>query len=190
MNKDLNTRVKEIRKQLKLSQKDFAASLSIQQGSLSDIERGRIGVSTKVSESLIEVFNMNPVWFRTGVGDIFNEKKRNKVKESTPFVFKLYDDLKSERPELHGLTQTLAALGSDLNDLDRFYRKYLHSSTSDLLLLDSSNYLDYKKKAIKHLEQYLKFKAIIPVAGSIRNFIEKDAPQLDDKKILSNPDQD
>ena len=67
-----NQRLKQVREALKMKQKEFAERLSIKQGTLSDIERGRISVSAKISDALIQNFDVNAGWLHTGVGDIFN----------------------------------------------------------------------------------------------------------------------
>ena len=48
-------KIKNIRKALSLDQIDFAELLEMKQGSISDIERGRIGISEKVKSKLIEI---------------------------------------------------------------------------------------------------------------------------------------
>lgn len=77
VNRNLNGRLKQVRVLLNLSQKDFSEGLSIKQGSLSDIERGRIGVSPKVAEAVCQKFEVNPVWLHTGEGETFIGKNYN-----------------------------------------------------------------------------------------------------------------
>lgn len=71
MTETINERLKSIRIELRMNQRDFANKIGIKQGSLSDIERGRIGVSTKVVEKLLKSLNVNPGWLHDGKGDIF-----------------------------------------------------------------------------------------------------------------------
>ena len=68
----MNERLKELRKALGLKQGDFAASLSISQGHLSDIENGRKEVSERVISISALKFNANEDWLRTGEGNMFN----------------------------------------------------------------------------------------------------------------------
>src|SRR3546814_18721296 len=51
-----NQKVKKIRAKVKLSQPLFALALNMKQGSISDIERGRTGVSNKLKKELEKVF--------------------------------------------------------------------------------------------------------------------------------------
>src|SRR4051795_9802006 len=53
-----NTRFKELRTRLKLSQVELATQLGVTQGTITDIERGRIGVSKKVAKQLQEKFGL------------------------------------------------------------------------------------------------------------------------------------
>lgn len=53
-----NTEFKTFRQNLKLTQTELAAKLSVSQGTITDIERGRIGVSKKVIAKIKETFNI------------------------------------------------------------------------------------------------------------------------------------
>lgn len=67
---ELNDRVKYIRKERGLTQKDFAESLGIKQATLSDIERCKIGVSTNLVSKIIKTYDVNPEWLMTGQNGI------------------------------------------------------------------------------------------------------------------------
>jgi transcriptional regulator with XRE-family HTH domain len=53
-----NTHFRELRKKLKLSQVELARQIDVSQGTITDIERGRIGVSKKVAKRLQEKFGL------------------------------------------------------------------------------------------------------------------------------------
>lgn len=53
-----NTHFKELRKRLKLSQVELAKQIDVSQGTVTDIERGRIGVSKRVAKRLQEKFGL------------------------------------------------------------------------------------------------------------------------------------
>ena len=59
---EIAQRVKAIRKDRQLTQRQFAEILGITQPTLSDIERGRIGVSAKIIKRLSEKFNIPSDW--------------------------------------------------------------------------------------------------------------------------------
>ena len=63
-----NWRLKEIRKNLGFTQKQFADSLGLKQGSYSDIERGKVGISGVLLKFLITKYRVNPLWLYEGTG--------------------------------------------------------------------------------------------------------------------------
>ena len=69
------------------TQKEFAESLNIQQGSLSDILRERIGISTAIKDRLFLKFNVNINWLEEGVGEPFLKKGPvvSEAKEGVPY---------------------------------------------------------------------------------------------------------
>ncbi len=65
-----NQRLKILREILNLSQGEFSIAIGRKQGSVSDIERGRNSVDG-ILELLKLKFNVNPVWLKTGEGEMF-----------------------------------------------------------------------------------------------------------------------
>ncbi len=66
------SRVKLIRKELKLTQEQLAQRLGIGKAALSMIETGKSGLSTRNKNILVQDLNVNPDWLETGVGNMFN----------------------------------------------------------------------------------------------------------------------
>lgn len=66
-----NERLKNLREDLKLSQTLFAQTLGIKAGSLSDIERGRIGISASLLKELANKYKVNPTWILLGIGSTY-----------------------------------------------------------------------------------------------------------------------
>lgn len=66
-----NERLKEIRKSLDLTQREFSDALDIKQGSYSDVERGKAGISAVLLKNLIRRFRINPLWLCEGEGEMF-----------------------------------------------------------------------------------------------------------------------
>jgi len=63
-------RLGEFRKEKGLSQKQMAQLLECSQPNLSKIEKGDLGISTSLRESLIKAFpDINPNWLFTGAGN-------------------------------------------------------------------------------------------------------------------------
>lgn len=67
----VNSRVKEIRKELKLTQAQFSHQLETQQSYYSEIERGNREVNSRIIQSLIVIFNISSDWLLTGKGEQF-----------------------------------------------------------------------------------------------------------------------
>jgi transcriptional regulator with XRE-family HTH domain len=70
-----NERLKEIRKSLELTQREFSDALDIKQGSYSDVERGKAGISAVLLKNLIRRFRINPLWLCEGEGEMFIDKQ-------------------------------------------------------------------------------------------------------------------
>ncbi|MGB1041504.1 MAG: helix-turn-helix domain-containing protein [Flavobacteriales bacterium] len=98
-------RLKNIRVYFKLNQKDFADSLGMKQGSYSDIERGRVGLSITLLQKIVKIYNVSADWILTGEADMFREntdkKTTNKVvKERETNIENLYQQIKDLRQHL------------------------------------------------------------------------------------------
>ncbi|MCK8487059.1 helix-turn-helix domain-containing protein [Paenibacillus sp. MBLB2552] len=64
--KDIGYRIKCIRKENNLNQTQFAKSIGISQGNLSEIEMGNINPSAETLISLRQQYNVNLNWLLTG----------------------------------------------------------------------------------------------------------------------------
>ncbi|MFD2288811.1 DNA-binding protein [Pedobacter petrophilus] len=69
------------------TQRDFAAALNIKDGSLSDILRGRVGISNGFKDRLSFKFDVNIEWLETGVGEPLLNKGPfiSESKEGVPY---------------------------------------------------------------------------------------------------------
>ena len=79
----MNTRIKELRSFLKLTQDDFSLNIGLKRSSLSDIERGNAPITERTIIAICSKFNVNEEWLRTGEGEMFNtiEKSYNEFFE-------------------------------------------------------------------------------------------------------------
>ena len=84
----MNKRIKEIRKSLKLSQKEFGEQLGVSRDVIANIEYGRVEPQPLFVKHLCSTFNVNPIWLETGEGEIFLIKEKN-LKEA----IELFDQL-------------------------------------------------------------------------------------------------
>lgn len=69
----MNTRIKKIRKSLRLTQKDFGAKIGMKPSSISDIETGRNNLSEQTIKLICKEYQINEVWLRTGEGEMYSE---------------------------------------------------------------------------------------------------------------------
>jgi transcriptional regulator with XRE-family HTH domain len=67
-----NQRIKILRETMNLNQREFALKLGMQPGSLSDVERGKVGVSNKIKQKLKTEFYVNLNWLEKGEGDVID----------------------------------------------------------------------------------------------------------------------
>jgi len=65
------TRLKQLRKILKINQTNFAKQLGITQTAYSMIENGNNPLSDRYIKVICSAFNVNENWLRTGNGDMF-----------------------------------------------------------------------------------------------------------------------
>ncbi|MDY0201565.1 MAG: helix-turn-helix transcriptional regulator [Bacteroidales bacterium] len=96
-----NERLKIVRQHFRLTQKSFSQELDIKQGSYSDVERGKAGVSVQLLKNLIKRYRVNPLWLCEGEGQMFFELDSDTAKGKVT-----NDDvntIKAEREELKQL---------------------------------------------------------------------------------------
>ncbi|WP_368260665.1 helix-turn-helix domain-containing protein [Eubacterium callanderi] len=67
----MNDKVKELRKHLNLTQKEFGERIGLKPNSISDIENEKNSLTDIVLKSICKEFNVNEEWLRTGKGEMF-----------------------------------------------------------------------------------------------------------------------
>ena len=76
-------RLKQIRKYLKLSQKNFAKEIGMSQSGSGQIEIGDRPISDRLIKSICMAFNVNENWLRTGEGEMIIEIKDDFLDQMT-----------------------------------------------------------------------------------------------------------
>lgn len=76
-------RLKQIRKYLKLSQKNFAKEIGMSQSGYAQIEIGDRPISDRLIKSICMAFNVNENWLRTGEGEMIIEIKDDFLDQMT-----------------------------------------------------------------------------------------------------------
>lgn len=84
----MNTRIRELRKALGLSQKEFADKIGLKQNAISYMEKKDATVTEQNVKAICSQFCANEHWLRTGDGDMFIESDR-KQRE----FFEIFDEL-------------------------------------------------------------------------------------------------
>ena len=87
----MNYRIRELRKFLKLSQKEFAEKIGLKQNAVSYMEKGGSTVTEQNIKAICSQFSVNENWLRTGNGKMIIENER-KQKE----FFDIFDELAPE----------------------------------------------------------------------------------------------
>lgn len=73
----MNDRIKSLRKQLGLTQEEFAARIRVKRGAIANYEIGRNEPVDSVLSLICREFSVNERWLRTGEGEMFLPKSRN-----------------------------------------------------------------------------------------------------------------
>ena len=84
----MNNRIRELRKALDLSQKEFAGKIGLKQNAISYMEKIGATVTEQNIKTICSQFSVNEYWLRTGNGKMFleNEKKQREF-------FEIFDEL-------------------------------------------------------------------------------------------------
>ncbi len=84
----MNARIRELRKTLNLSQKNFAEKIGLKQNAISYMEKSGATVTEQNIKTICSQFSVNENWLRTGSGEMFlkNEKKQKEF-------FEIFDEL-------------------------------------------------------------------------------------------------
>lgn len=84
----MNTRIRELRKALNLSQKDFGQRIGLKQNAISYMEKIGSTVTEQNIKTICSQFSVSENWLRTGSGKMFLESEK-KQKE----FFDIFDEL-------------------------------------------------------------------------------------------------
>lgn len=68
----MEERIKELREELNLTQKEFGEKIGITNTAVSKLEKRERSVSDRVIRDICREFNINEEWLRTGMGEKYN----------------------------------------------------------------------------------------------------------------------
>lgn len=67
----MNSRIRKVRRELDLTQTEFAGKIGTTANVLTNYETGRRNPSSSVINNICKTFNVNEEWLRTGTGEMF-----------------------------------------------------------------------------------------------------------------------
>jgi transcriptional regulator with XRE-family HTH domain len=86
----VNERIKQVRKTLNITQRNFCKQISVSQSSLGEIETGVRNVNDRIMQLICSQFNVNKNWIKTGNGEMFDNKKPDIKLEN---LIRIYEQL-------------------------------------------------------------------------------------------------
>ena len=86
----MKSRILQVRKYLKLSQKEFGDALGVSRDVIANYENGRVIPPNSILKLLCSAYSINPVWLETGQGEMVQPV--NKEDELEAFLKKLSQD--------------------------------------------------------------------------------------------------
>lgn len=117
----MKDRIKKIRKEAGLTQKEFAERLGIKQNTVATYEMGRIGISDAIIISICREFNINEEWLRTGTGEMKGDNNLEERFLSNISNLKHTDDDTIIR-WINAVAETNPAV---LKEIEKFMRKII-----------------------------------------------------------------
>lgn len=86
----IGERVKELRKQVNLTQQAFADRLNLKRNTVGSYEVNVVEPSDRTISDICREFNVNETWLRTGKGEMFNQITRSE--KITSFLTEITED--------------------------------------------------------------------------------------------------
>ena len=116
----IGERVKELRKQVNLTQQAFADRLNLKRNTVGSYEVNVVEPSDRTISDICREFNVNETWLRTGEGEMFNQ-----ITQSEKLAAFLADITANEEDSFkRQFVEVLAELEpEDLKFLERMARK-------------------------------------------------------------------
>jgi len=87
---EMNTRLKELRKKIDLTQIEFSKRIDLNRSSYANIELGNVNITERNIKKICSEFNVNEDWLKNGNGEMFYSMKEDK--ELLNFVINILAD--------------------------------------------------------------------------------------------------
>ena len=124
-------RIKKLRKDLNLTQEDFAKKIKISRSNLANIESGQVKVTDRVIWEIVEKFSVSFDWLKTGEGEMYVQTTDSEI------------DKLCKKIGLDNLGKAFLIAYADLPEADRAaIKNYIIS------VADSVSYEEFRKDYI------------------------------------------
>lgn len=114
----VNDRIAQLRKTLDLSMEKFGAHIGVTKSSINAIEKKRNTPSERTIMLICSTFNVNPIWLKHGIGDMFLEFPKTELDRivqefnldevDRTFLETYLDATEEERKHIKNFLQTFA----------------------------------------------------------------------------------
>lgn len=94
---EINDRIKQIRKHLRLSQPEFGKRLGVSRDVIANIDRDAVEPKMLFLEHLCQVYKVNPDWLLHGEGEMFFDSPEDKDEDELADFFNAV--LSNKKPE-------------------------------------------------------------------------------------------
>ena len=94
---EINDRIKQIRKYLRLSQPEFGKRLGVSRDVIANIDRDAVEPKMLFLEHLCQVYKVNPDWLLHGEGEMFFDSPEDKEEDELADCFNAV--LSNKKPE-------------------------------------------------------------------------------------------
>ena len=149
----MHERLKQLRKQLDMTQQEFADRIGIKRNSFANYETGRNTPLDAIIVSICREFNVNEEWLRNGTGSMFIKKER--VDEIAEVVNKLLSD-EDNTFKTKFITMLSELSVSDWKYLEKVARKLLDNDKQNTTSKETSATTE-PSQAVKEAEEaYIK----------------------------------
>ena len=75
----MKDRIKNLRKELKLTQQEFADRIGVKRNTVGLYEIGQSGISDTVIKAICREFGVDETWLRTGEGEMFRPRTNEEI---------------------------------------------------------------------------------------------------------------
>lgn len=145
MENNINERVADLVKSLKMSTNAFAKTINKSQSAVSFIIEGRSKPGFEVLDAICEIHQVNPIWLLRGEGEMFIRPGVSAADQVAPDQY-LQDHVKQLENSFTNLAQQLAVKDRQIDGLQRTVDALLMGKLRDVMQMAGRIISMYPKK--------------------------------------------